>query len=301
MRRPSLARRAASNLAIISVLALVFACAVGIGAYYVIHQLRSDRQAVNALVDAMTAPRVVFDGRTLEARYDLALAEVAAQRGETTEETKKALERFADTGLFGPKRVGYDAFLAQLATRRFEIALGTMRDVANAAKTDPKPVRPAWQLLTLSGVLEFGRGRAVAAEPVLVQAFDLANKRDELDTLPAATLLTALGAVNLSRSQPNEAEPFVRRAASILRKEAGADLRDRARALTHYAQSVAAQGFPEEAEPLCSEALAAAAEYQKKTGRAFADEPAFEATYRKLLRDRGLAEAEIEARVREIR
>ena len=107
--------------------------------------------------------------------------------------------------------------------------------------------------------------------------------------------------IQLGRSKPSEAEPYFRRASAILRQDPRADLRDRARALSLYARSLAAQGFPEEADPLCSEALAALAAFHKATGRVDADQGYLEETYRTVLRERGLAEAEIDARVREAR
>lgn len=278
-------------------LALLIASTVASGGWLT-RRIAQDRAAAAALASAMTAPRAVFDGRTLEARFDLAVEDIAAGQRKTAPQIRSALERFASGGLIGLKRTGYDAFLAQLATRRFEIAIATVRDLANAAKTATDPAQSAWRLFALAGALEFGRGRAIAAEPLLQQAFDLANRADALDTPEAASLLTAIGAIKLARSVPADAEPYLRRAASLLRHAPGADLRDRARALTHYAQSITAQGFPEEAEPLCSEALALAAQYRRTTGRPDTDQTQLEENYRKLLRERGLADAEIDATLR---
>jgi tetratricopeptide (TPR) repeat protein len=289
---PSTPRRSTKPL--ILSLSLAFLLCVASGAWWLSRRVAQDHTTAAALVAAMTAPRAVFDGRTLEARFDLALEDVALTQHRTVADVRAALDRYATGDLFGGKRLGYDAFLTQFATRRFEIAITTLRDLANAAKTGPAGSQPAWQLFTVAGVLEFGRGRAIAAEPLLQQAFDLANKADALDTPEAASLHTALGALKLSRSQPADAEPYVRRASSILRHNPPADLRDTARALTHYAQSIAAQGFPEEAEPLCSEALALSAQFRRATGRNDNDQAVFEENYRKLLRERGLAEAEIE-------
>ena len=275
---------------------LSLACLLGLasGTWWINRRAAQDHATATALVGAMTAPRAVFDGRTLEARFDLAVEDVALGQNRSGAEVRAALDRYAAGNLLGGKRTGYEAFLTQFATRRFEIAITTLRDLANAAKTASTTGQPAWRLFTLAGVLEFGRGRAIAAEPLLQQAFDLANKADALDTPEAASLHTALGALKLSRSQPSDAEPYVRRASSILRHNPPADLRDTARALTHYAQSIAAQGFPEEAEPLCSEALALSAQFRRTTGRSDSDQAVFEENYRKLLRERGLAEAEIE-------
>lgn len=293
---PSTRRRSPALLTLTLVVVLLLAVA-GTG-LWMVRRIAEDRAIAGALAESMTAPRVLFDGRPLEARYDLAIEDLAASRHQTAPQIRAALDRFASGDLLSRKRTGYDAFLAQLAARRFESAISTLLDLAGAAKTAANPAQPAWPLFTLTGVLEFGRSRAIAAEPLLQQAFELANRADALDTPAAARLLTALGAIKLSRSQPNEAEPFVRRAAAILRRDPAADLRDTARAVTLYAQSVATQGFPEEAEPLCSEALALTAQFRRTTGRTDTDQPAFEENYRKLLRERGLADAEIDATLR---
>jgi hypothetical protein len=67
--------------------------------------------------------------------------------------------------------------------------------------------------------------------------------------------------------------------------------------LTHYGQSIAAQGFPEEAETLFGEALGKAAQFRRLTGRQDSAQPVVEETYRKLLRARGLADAEIAQKI----
>lgn len=281
-------------------LVAILLASVGTSALWLNRRIAADRDMAVALAGAMTAPRAVFDGRSLEARFDLAVEELAAERRESAPQIRAALDRFASGDLIGLKHTGYDAFLAQLATRRFELAIATVRDLANSAKTTPSPAQPAWRLFALAGTLEFARARAIAAEPLLQQAFDLANRADALDRPEAAGLLTAVGALKLSRSAASEAEPYLRRAAALLRDTPGADLRDRARALNHYAQSIAAQGFPEEAEPLSSQALALAAEYRRTTGRPDTDQAQFEENYRKILRDRGVAEAEVEAQLRSL-
>jgi len=265
---------------------------------WLLQRISHDRAIAAGLAEAMTAPRVVHDGRALEARFDVAVEDLANAQNTSVPAIRAALDRFGSGGWLGTKRTGYDAFLAQLATRRFELAITTIGEVANAAKSQPSSGLPTWRLLALHGILEFGRGRATAAEPLLQQAFDLANRATQLDTPEAASLLTAYGTLYLSRGQNNAAEPYLRRATSILRHTPGADLRDRARVLTHFAQAIAAQGFPEEAEPLCSEALTLAAQYRRATGRPDTDQATFEQNYRKLLRDRGLAEAEIDQQLR---
>lgn len=294
MSEHSPAPRRRSTKPLILSLCLAFLLGGAGGTWWLNRRLSQDHATAVALVEAMTAPRAVFDGRTLEARFDLALEDVALAQHRDAAEVRAALGRYAAGDWLGRKRTGYDAFLTQFATRRFEIAITTLRELANAAKTAPAAGQPAWHLFTLAGVLEFGRGRAIAAEPLLQQAFDFANKADALDLPETASLHTALGALKLSRSQPSDAEPHVRRASSVLRHHPPLDLRDTARALTHYAQSIAAQGFPEEAEPLCSEALALSAQFRRATGRSDHDQSLFEENYRKLLRERGLAEAEIE-------
>ncbi|MEQ1861463.1 MAG: tetratricopeptide repeat protein [Chthoniobacteraceae bacterium] len=210
------------------------------------YRIAQDHAVAAALADALSAPRMIFDGRTLEARFDAVVDEIAATRHQRPEQIRDALERFAAGGMFGNERGGYDTVLAQLATRRFETAIGSARDLANSQRSE----LPAWRMLTLAAVLELGRGRAVAAEPLLAQAFELANRSEQLDTPAAASLLSAYGAMQLLRSQPAEAEPFLRRATSILTKAPGPDKRDRERVLAHFAQSISAQGYPEEAAAL---------------------------------------------------
>lgn len=252
-----------------------------------------DRATAVALVSAITAPRVIFDSLPLEQRYDGAVEEVAELQRRPEKEVAESLRRYASGGILGTKRVGFDAYLAQMATRRFELGIASLREVATAARNSAKPEIPAWRLLADVAILEFARGRAVVAEPIVQQAFEQANKLDSLDTPEAAGLLTVCGAIHMSRGRPLDAEPYFRRAVSILRKAEGADLRDCARTLTHYGQSIAAQGFPEEAETLYGEALSKAAQFRRVTGRHDRTEPLLEQTYRKLLRDRGLADAEI--------
>lgn len=281
----------------LTLLALTAGLAAGLVGWLV-SRSNADRGIASELAAALLAPRFVLDGRTIEARFDLAVEDLAFTRGTTAPAIRAALDRHASGGWLGVKRTGYDAFLAQLASRRFETAIVAIREVATLAKSSPDAALPAWRLLAASGVLEFSRGRIATAEPMLQQAFDLANRASQLDTPEAASLLTACGAVPLARGRPADAEPYLRRAASILARTPGADLRDRARVLTHFAQSIAAQGFPEEADPLCAEALALAAQDRRSTGRpdaAFAD---LEQNYRKILRERGLADAEIATRLR---
>src|SRR5207302_10952768 len=121
------------------------------------------------------------------------------------------------------------------------------------AKAGAEASPPAGRVLARAGAPGVAAGRTGAAEPWPQQAFELADRTDQVDGPAAANLLAALGTVQLSRSQPAEAEPYLRRAAALLRR-APADPRDLARVLTHFAQAIAAQGFPEEAEPLCAEA-----------------------------------------------
>ncbi len=293
---PASTRRASARLTL-TLLAILLASVFASGGW-LMRRIAHDRATAAALADTMTAPRFVFDGRTLEARFELAVEDLAAAQSTTAPAIRGALDRYASGGWFGAKRAGYDAFLSQLAARRFESAIATIRDLTTAAKTSAAPELPAWRLLALTGVLEFARGRATAAEPTLQHAFELANRSNQLDTPEATSLLTALGAIQLARSQPAAAEPYLRRATSILAHTPGADLRDRARVLTHFAQSIATQGFPEEAEPLCSEALALAAQFRRTTGRPDTDQTVFEENYRKLLRQRGLADAEIDEQLR---
>ena len=285
----------------LTILATLLGCG-GVAGYF-LRQQHEDHKLAAALSEALTAPRAIFDGRTLETRYNLAVEDLAADRHTSPAKIAVALNRYASDDLFGGRRSAYDAYLGQLASRRFEIAIATIRELGTAAKNETTPLRgqPAWQLLTMAGVLEFSRGRATAAIPPLQQAFDLANEADQLETPAAASLLTALGAIELSRSRPAEAEPYLRRAAAVLRKAPGADPRDRARALTHFARSLVQQGFPEEAEPVSSEALSLAAEFRRNAGRPDADQAIFEENYRQVLRQRGLADAEINARVEEVR
>lgn len=290
-------RRRSSARVTIWLFAVLICCVLGTGVWLT-RRIARDRATAATLAGAMSAPRVIFDGRSLEARFDLAVEDLAAAQGTTAPAILAALERFASGGWPGTRRTGYDAFLTQLAARRFEIAIATLRDFAISEKTKPTSEVPAWRLLTLAAVLEFGRGRAASADPLLQSAFDLANRATQLDIPEAASLLTALGASQLSRSQPAAAEPYLRRASSLLARTPGADLRDRARVLTHFAQAIAAQGFPEEAEPLCSEALALAAQYRRATGRPDTDHAIIEENYRKLLRLRGLADTEIDAQLR---
>lgn len=283
-------------------LALIVGCALlvlaaGPGIWFLL-RAGEDRATAVALWQTLTSPRYVHDGRALEARFDFAVEDLAAAQGRAATDVRRSLDRFASGSWIGAKRTGYDSFVAQLAARRFETAIVTARDLGNAAKSGTTDGLNAWQYFTLSGVLELGRGRAIAAEPLLQQAFDLANRADALDTPFAARLLTACGALQLARSRPADAEPYLRRAASILARTPAADLRDRSRVLTHFAQSIAAQGFPEEAEPLCAEALALAAQYRRTTGRPDSDFAVLEQNYRKILRERGLADAEIATRVR---
>jgi len=283
----------------LTVLAILLVC--GGTAGYLFRQRHEDHQIAATLSEALTAPRAIFDGRTLETRFDLVIEDLAADRHTSPGKIHAALNRFATDDLFGGKRSGYDAYLGQLASRRFEIAIASVRELGLAAKGKTTAERPGWQLLTMAGVLEFSRGRATAATPLLQQAFELANNTNELDTPAAASLLTALGAIELSRSRPPDAEPFLRRAASVLRKAPGADPRDRARALAHFARALVQQGFPEEAEPLSSEALSLTAQFRRNAGRADADQAIFEENYRQVLRQRGLADTEINARLQEVR
>jgi tetratricopeptide (TPR) repeat protein len=227
---------------------------------------------------AMTAPRYVHDGRTLEARANVIIADLAAETQQRENDIRSALERYANGDWLNRSRSGWDAVLTQMAAQHFESAL-------TAARSLPK----GWQKETFIGTMELGRGRLHEATTALKLAFDEANKAKVLDTPEALPLLTALGSLPLSRRSFVEAEPHLRRAAKIADRSPGIDRRDHAHILLHFAQTLAGQGFPEEAEPICQRAVELAAKHARTTGRPDADQAFLEENLRKIVREREAA------------
>lgn len=76
-------------------LVAILLASVGTSALWLNRRIAADRDMAVALAGAMTAPRAVFDGRSLEARFDLAVEELAAERRESAPQIRAALDRFA--------------------------------------------------------------------------------------------------------------------------------------------------------------------------------------------------------------
>jgi hypothetical protein len=227
---------------------------------------------------AMTAPRYVHDGRTLEARAVAIVADLAAETHQRENDIRSTLDRYAGGDWLHRSRSGWDAVLTHMAAQHFESAL-------TAARALPK----GWQRDTFIGTMELGRGRLHEAGTTLRLAFDEANRAQVLDTPEALPLLTALGSLPLSRRSYAEAEPYLRRAAKIADKSPGVDRRDHAHILLHFAQTLAGQGFPEEAAPICERAVELVARHARTTGRPDADQAFLEENLRKIVREREAA------------
>jgi hypothetical protein len=227
------------------------------------------RQALREMAGLMWKPAFIYDGRTLEARYEIVLTEVCQHAAQSPERCRRDIERLSRLG----GRAGEDAWLIPFAGRRFEAAIAALRE---------KGAGGDWRALTFAGALEFGRGRGQAAEALFLRAYELAQQQNALDHADAASLHTALGTLNLTRGHAQAAEPFLRRAKTILEATPNATPRDHLHVLTHLAQAIFAQGFPEEAEPLCAQALALAAAYERQTGEPFPQRAVLEANLRQL-------------------
>jgi hypothetical protein len=269
------------------------------GLGFLAHQQRTveqQRSFAEEFATALIAPREVYSGYPLDERAEDAVLEIASRRNMPAVHYRQSLDQFASGDWLGRPRTGYGEVLAHLAARRFELAIASARSLAQSPIVSARAPHP-WQLLTLAGVLELGRSRPSEAQVLLDLAFDAAREAGALDSIDAVTLLTALGTVRTAQGNPAEGEPFLRRAMSLVEKHPGVDPRDHARVLTHLAQVITAQGFPEEAELLCAKALELTARLAQSSGRADRDLATFEANYRKLLRQRGLIETEIEQRV----
>jgi tetratricopeptide (TPR) repeat protein len=259
-------------------------------------EVEKRRACAEQLAEAVIAPRHVYSGHPLGERTEDAVLEIAARHGIPALHLRKTLDEFASGDWLGRPRTGYGEVLAHLAAQRFELAIASARSVAHSPIVSPR-TPPRWRLLTLAGVLELGNNRPAEAQTLLDQAFEAARQNGALESTEAVTLLTALGTVRTAQGKLAEGEPFLRRAMSLVEKHGGIDPRDHARVLTHLAQAIAAQGFPEEAEPLCAKAFELSARHAQSTGRADRDLATFETNYRRLLRERGLIETEIEQRI----
>ena len=223
---------------------------------------------------AMTAPRYVHDGRTLEARANIIIADLAAETRQREDDIRSALDRYASGDWLHRSRSGWDVVLTQMAAQHFESAL-------TAARALPK----GWQRDAFIGTMELGRGRLNEASTALKLAFDEANKAQILDTPEALQLLTSLGSLPLSRRSYAEAEPYLRRAARIADKSPGVDRRDHAHILLHFAQTLSGQGFPEEAAPICERAVELSTRHARTTGRPDTDQAVLEENLRKIVRE----------------
>jgi hypothetical protein len=230
---------------------------------------RAARRVLQEMAALMWKPGLIYDGRTLEARYEIVLQEVCSRTAQSPEQCRRAIERFSRMGV----RTQEDAWLIPLAGRRFEAAMAALREIGTGGD---------WRALTFAGALEFGRGRGQAAEAMFLRAYEFAQQQHELDHVDAASLHTALGALNLSRGQAAAAEPFLRRAKTILDATPNTTPRDHLHVLTHLAQAIFAQGFPEEAEPLCAQALTLAEAHERQTGEPFPQRAVLEANLRQL-------------------
>jgi hypothetical protein len=237
-------------------------------AIFAVHETKA-RRTLRELAAQMWKPGFIYDGRTLEARYDTILKEVCAHASDGPASCRRGIERVSRRGVHSEE----DAWLIPLAGRRFETVIAALRKKGGTND---------WRSLAFAGALELGRGRGHTAQQILLQAYEIAQRQNELDHPDAASVHTALGALNLARGQAAAAEPFLRRAKTILDANPSAQPRDELHVLTHLAQAIFAQGFPEEAEPLCAQALVLAEAHERQTGEPFPQRAVLEENLRKL-------------------